>query len=341
LKIAFLQSILPPVGTGGVSYQVDLLARTMVERGHDVTAFTLAPVPGLRPYRAIVLPPTQIGPLRPVFGAGLAFRTIDFADFDVVHAHGDDWAIPNVPLVRTFHGTALQEALNATSTRRRAAQTLHYGLELVSSFRAPVTTAVSLNTRHLMPGIDLLVPNAVDGVFRPMPIDNRYDEPTILFVAGFLGGRKRGHLVLSSFREVRKQLPHARLIAVTRDAIDQAGVTVLSNLSAQDLATSFQRSWVLCSASSYEAFGIPLVEAMASGLPVVSTANPGAQEVLRGGEFGRIVRPESLAETLLRVLDDEKLATDLRIRGLEAAKPYALDKVCSQYEAAYIKAVEL
>ena len=86
---------------------------------------------------------------------------------------------------------------------------------------------------------------------------------------------------------------------------------------------------------------MPLAEAMASGLPVVSTPNPGAQEVLRGGELGRIVQPELLVEALLGVLGDEKLATDLRIRGLEAAKIYSLDTVCSQYEAAYIKATNV
>jgi phosphatidylinositol alpha-mannosyltransferase len=341
LRIAFLQAELPPVGIGGVAHQVDLLARTMVERGHDVTAFSLAPAPGPRPYRAIVLTPPPVGPLSPIFGAGLAFRMIDFAQFDVVHAHGDAWAISKVPLVRTFYGTALQEALSATSARRRVAQTVHYGLELISSLRAPVTTAISRNTRRFMPGIDLVVPCAVDRVYQPMPINNRFDEPTILLVAGLLGGRKRGHLVLSAFREVRRRLPSARLIAVTHDAVDQPGVTALSNVPTQDLATLFQRSWVLCSASSYEGFGLPSAEAMASGLPVVSTPNPGAREVLRGGELGRIVPPESLAEALLGVLGDEKLATDLRNRGLKAAQAYALDTVCSQYEAAYIKAVEL
>ena len=222
MRIAFLQAVLPPVGSGGVSHQVDLLARAMVERGHDLTAFTLAPAPGCRPYRAIVLPPT-IGPLKTILGAGLAFGKIDFAQFDVVHAHGDAWAISKVPLVRTFYGSALQEALHATSMRRRVAQTVYYGLELISNVRAPVTTAISLNTQRFIPGIDLVVPCAVDRVYRPMPINRRFDEPTILLVAGLLGGRKRGHLVLSAFREVRRQLPDARLIAVTRDTIEQAG----------------------------------------------------------------------------------------------------------------------
>ena len=340
LKIAYLQAVLPPVGTGGVSHQVDLLARTMVERGHDVTVFTLAPAPAAQPYRIIVLPLPPVGPLGPIFGAGLAFRTVGFAQFDVVHAHGDAWAISKLPLVRTFYGTALQEALSATSTRRRVAQTMCYGLELVSSLRAPVTTAISCNTRRFMPGIDMVVPCAIDRAYKPIPTNNRFDEPTILLVAGLLGGRKRGHLVLSAFREVRRQLPSARLIAVTHDAIDQPGVMAVSNVPTQDLAILFQRSWVLCSASSYEGFGLPLAEAMASGLPVVSTPNPGALEVLRGGELGRIVQPESLVEALLGVLDDKTLATDLRIRGLEAAKIYSVEKVCSQYEAAYIRAIE-
>jgi phosphatidylinositol alpha-mannosyltransferase len=312
----------------------------MVQRGHEVTAFTLAPTPGLRPYRTVVLEPPRIGPLEPILGAGLAVRTIDFTPFDVIHAHGDAWAISKLPLVRTFYGTALQEALSATSFRRRGAQTIHYGLELISSYKAPVTTAISSNTRRFIPGIDLVIPCAVDRSFRPAPIDYRFDEPTILLVAGSLGGRKRGHFVLSSFREIRRRLSHARLIVVTRDAIDQPGVTTFSNVPTEDLATLYQQCWVLCSASSYEGFGVPYAEAMASGLPVVTTGNPGAEEVLRGGLCGELVRPESLTEALLRVLGDEELASDLRKRGLEGAKRYELDTVCSQYEAAYVKAAD-
>jgi phosphatidyl-myo-inositol alpha-mannosyltransferase len=340
VRIAFVQRVMPPLGHGGVSHQVDLLARTMVERGHDITIFTVEPTPGTRPYRTVLLSRRPGGPLNHVFGSGLAFRAINTTMFDVVHAHGDDWAMSKGPSVRTFYGTALQEVLSATSTRRRISQTLHYGLELVSSRRATVTTAISRNTRKFIPGIDLIVPCAVDRAYQPIPVSNKFPDPTILLVAGLLGGRKRGHLVLSAFREVRKQIPNAKLILITREDVNQPGVTALSDVPTQELATLFQRSWALCSASSYEGFGVPLAEAMASGLPVISTPNLGAREVLREGELGRIVEPNSLAKGLLELLTNENLASDLRKRGLEAAQAYALDSVCSQYESAYLRARE-
>jgi phosphatidylinositol alpha-mannosyltransferase len=333
VKIAFLQSTLPPVGHGGVAYQVDLLARTMVERGHDITAFTTAPVPNIRPYRAVALRLPAIGPVGRILGTGLAFRSLDLSTFDVVHAHGDAWGISGVPLVRTFHGTGLEEASSATSAKRRLGSSAHYLLELISSFRAPVSTAVSQNTRRFMPRIDYVVPNAIDRIYQPT--ENRFPDPTVLMVAGLLGGRKRGHLVISAFRKVRRRVPRARLVIVTRDVVDEPGVTVHSTLPTADLAVLFRRSWVLCSASSYEAFGLPLAEAMASGLPVVSTPNPGALEILRDGTLGRIVPPDALADAIVELLVDDQLAANLRSQGIKAAKQYALDHVAERYEAVY------
>jgi phosphatidylinositol alpha-mannosyltransferase len=341
LRIAFLQSALPPVAPGGVAHQVDLLARSMAERGHEVTVFTLSPVSDSRKYRTVVLSRPSIGPFAHNLGTGLAFRKIAFGDFDVVHAHGDAWCIPNLPLVRTFHGTAIQEAMSATSTKRQLAQVVHYGLELISSFRAPITTAVSHNTGRFMPGIDHVVPNAVDQGFKPGADGDRSEQPTILLVAGLLGGRKRGHLVLSAFKEVRKRIPSARLIVVTHDRLNGPGIDVHHSVSTEDLAKLFQRSWVLCSASSYEAFGIPLAEAMASGLPVVSTANPGAREVLRNGQLGMIVKPEDLSSALISFISDKSLANEYRRRGLVAASAYSLDSVIHQYETVYAEAIDL
>src|SRR5581483_5370564 len=119
LKIAFLQKNLPPSGMGGVAYQVDLLAQSMVQRGHDLTVFTMGPAPRDASYRVTRLPQPRKHPASAIFGAGWAAREIELAKFDVVHAHGDAWAIPHGPVVRTFYGTAIREAIAATSVKRR------------------------------------------------------------------------------------------------------------------------------------------------------------------------------------------------------------------------------
>ena len=60
--------------------------------------------------------------------------------------------------------------------------------------------------------------------------------------------------------------------------------------------------------SSYDIFPIVMLEAMASGLPIVATRNGGPSEVIDPGETGYLVDPtnrEELAEALIKVLGDE------------------------------------
>jgi phosphatidyl-myo-inositol alpha-mannosyltransferase len=339
VRLAILHADLPPVATGGVAYQVDLLARAMVGRGHEVTVFICATPPEGRPYLTVSLPTPRFGKLGAIFGVAARFASIDLSGFDVVHAHGDDWAIRSrTPRVRTFHGSAMNEALSATSWKRKADQTIQYGLEWVSLLRASTATAVSANTLRFLPRIDVVVNNAVDSeVFYPG--DERFPEPTILLVAGGLGGRKRGHLVIDAFRQVRRTLPDARLIIVSSDQVDEPGVECRAAIPQSELGELYRRSWALCSASSYEGFGLPYAEAMASGLPVVTTDNPGAAEVLDGGRLGQIVTPGGLARGLTSVLESRALADHYRAAGLVAAVRYSLADVTAQYEAIYQQAV--
>lgn len=54
--------------------------------------------------------------------------------------------------------------------------------------------------------------------------------------------------------------------------------------------------------SSYEGFGVPYIEAMACGTPVVATVNDGANEVLSGGAFGKLCQDMDLGNVLLDML---------------------------------------
>jgi phosphatidylinositol alpha-mannosyltransferase len=341
MKLAFLHVTLPPDGEGGVAYQVDLLARSMVDRGHDVTCFATSPIDNRRPYRTFVVEPQKLGVVTPILGVGLAFRKLDLTPFDVVHAHGDAWALHDSPVVRTFHGSAFAEARSATNLKRKVAQGLGYLLELEQARRSTVLTGVSEASKRYLPRSNvLLIPNAVDSACF-FPGSERNPDPTILFVAGRLGGRKRGHLVLRAFRDVRRQVRNARLIVVSRDTVNGEGIESRQEVSSQELGDLYRRSWVLCSASSYEGFGLPYAEAITTGLPIVTTDNPGAHEILQGGRLGKIVAERDLAPALVQMLTDETLANQFRQAGLEASHRYDLGTVSSSYEAAYRSAMEI
>ncbi len=88
--------------------------------------------------------------------------------------------------------------------------------------------------------------------------------------------------------------------------------------------------------STYEGFGLPVLEAMACGTPVVTSNRSSLPEVV--GQAGCTVSPdnvEELTETLVHVLSDGELRARLRQQGLERAALFSWDKAARETMAVY------
>ncbi len=268
-----------------------------------------------------------------VVDVGRAFARLDLSEYDVVHAHGDDWLFGRRPRVRTFYGSALMEARTASRLLRKGSQACYYCLEWISSIN-PHSVTISEATRRYLPLVGSTIPCAVDG--RSFyPGGRRTAEPSILFVAGTLQGRKRGSLLLETFARVRKAVPDARLTIVSPDGVSGPGITSVSGLASEDLGALYRSHWLLCSTSSYEGFGVPYVEALTSGLPVVTTPNDGALEVLQGGALGVVAPPEQLEGAIVGLIGDADRRLLLSAQGVQAAGDYAVEEVARRYERLY------
>ncbi|MFM8808109.1 MAG: glycosyltransferase family 4 protein, partial [Chthoniobacterales bacterium] len=90
--------------------------------------------------------------------------------------------------------------------------------------------------------------------------------------------------------------------------------------------------------SLLEGFSSALVEAMASGLPVVATDVPGIRGVVKDGKEGVLVAPESprlLADAMLLVAGDPALCASLSSGARAAAARYSWSAVVDDYEKLY------
>lgn len=106
-----------------------------------------------------------------------------------------------------------------------------------------------------------------------------------------------------------------------------------------DMATALSELSLFVSAARSEPFGLAIVEAMASGLPVVATASEGASEIIEDGITGKLVSaddPEALAKAITDLLDDPLERSRLVRNALLAARErYSLARMASETERVY------
>jgi phosphatidyl-myo-inositol alpha-mannosyltransferase len=333
LRVAMISNYLPSGSKIGVGYQAHALANALVDRGHEVRLFSSCSASAGARYSTTTL---ALDGANRTFKFALALRQVDWRAFDVLHAHGDDYWLrgPSIPPhVRTFHGSCFSEARWSRGARERLRMMLLGASELLASAVADASVAVSENSRRWLPRVREVIPNGVDR--SRVRLREPSERPSILFV-GTYRNRKRGRLLMDVFsREVLPALPAAELWMVCEDAPERAGVKVLGRVTADRLAELYARAWLFCLPSTYEGFGIPYVEAMAAGCPVVATPNSGAREVTQEGRFGRLAVERSLGATLVELLGSASERERLSLAGAERASRYDLGDVTSAYLALY------
>jgi phosphatidylinositol alpha-mannosyltransferase len=336
LRIAITSLYLPGSSKIGVGFQVHHLANELVRRGHAVTVFSPDRAGEAARYDVHHVDP---GSSIRSFRFAWRLRDVDLSGFDIVHAHGDDCFLAGrsrPPHVRTVHGSCFSEARRIPGVKEKTRMLLLGAGELVSMAIADRTVAVSAATTRAYPWIRQVIPCGVDAAkFGAEHPGGREPVPTILFV-GTYENRKRGRLLAEAFaRRVRPRLPDAQLWMVCSDAPEAPGIDVLGRVSDDELVDRYQRAWVFCLPSSYEGFGVPYIEALAAGCPVVATPNPGANEVLGDGEYGRVVEPGLLGDALLDLLEDSTTRTRLSARGRARAEQYDWRNIADAYERIY------
>jgi phosphatidylinositol alpha-mannosyltransferase len=101
---------------------------------------------------------------------------------------------------------------------------------------------------------------------------------------------------------------------------------------------------VFCAPSLHsESFGIVVLEAMASGAPVVASSLEGYRNVATHDVNGWLIEPgdvQGLTESLAKIIDDKQLAERLRQSGLERAKELSMRRLAEIYVEIYHKVLE-
>jgi glycosyltransferase involved in cell wall biosynthesis len=187
------------------------------------------------------------------------------------------------------------------------------------------------------------IPEGVSASFQPRP--GRKDSwppenqsPVILHV-GHTGFYKNIESILRAIpivqrrleREVRFRKVGGRFTAAQEKLISSLGIANniehLGTLPEDELVRAYADSDVLLMPSLHEGFGLPVLEAMASAVPVVASNRGSLPEVV--GDAGLLVEPqdlEAISDAVVRALTDPILRADLVARGLERASQFTWER---------------
>jgi len=128
----------------------------------------------------------------------------------------------------------------------------------------------------------------------------------------------------------------AELARTARAAGVEKRVVFLGRLTDEDLAAAYRAADVFVSASTYEGFGLPALEAMACGCPVAALTTAAVSEVLEGAAL--VVEEEDPAELAIaaeRILRGAGLRADLVARGLARARELSWERTAARTHALY------
>jgi phosphatidylinositol alpha-mannosyltransferase len=350
---------------GGIQEHIYHLGIELIKRGHTVKVITgssgnnNAP-PGVEVIRIgrVVQFPANKSFSKVTVGLGMVgkMRSVFKRErFDVVHVHGA--LNPILPLfshlispsvtVHTFH--AQFEKSTGYYMFKKLLQRCMRKIDGVIA----VSRAAEKSVSRYLPHTYTIIPNGVS-VERFSPENERLGKfagkyPIILYVGRF-EPRKGLKFLFLSFNSIIKEIPDAVLVVVGEGRLKDYYRSFLTKVASKNvyfegkvsmevLPSYFTTSDIFCSpAYTGESFGIILLEAQASGTPVIASDITGYRTVIKDGYNGVLVTPKdppSITDAVLRILKDKRFAKSLRSHGLESVKKYSWETVTKEIEDFY------
>ncbi len=347
---------------GGVQVHVRDLAVALLRLGHEVSV--LAPCEDdsdLPPYvvsagRAVSLSYNG-SKAKVAFGPVTTRRVrrwLRNGDFDVLHVH--EPLSPSVsilscwsargPIVATWHSS--MQRSRALAAMYPLAQT---ALEKVSA-RIAVSEAARQTLVEHMGGDAVLIPNGVDcsafGGVEPLP--GWPGEGRALFFIGRIDEPRKGlPVLLAALPAIAERHPGVRLLVAgpgdVEDFRDDLPPEVAARVEFLGLVSDQVKARAFVSADLYvapntggESFGIVLLEAMASGTPVLSSDIEAFRRVSDGGRAGATFLnedPADLARVAIALLDDADELARLAREGVSRAREFDWETVARRVVEVY------
>jgi phosphatidylinositol alpha-mannosyltransferase len=354
---------------GGVNDHVRHLAQQLNHLGHETRVFAPSSRADVdfdtaRFYRigSPIAIPVNDSVARITLSFHLANRVaaiIDQERFDVLHFH--EPLMPALPMTMLRMSTTANVGTFHAFSRSNVGY--YYGRPLLQPYLAHLHRAIAVSeparafvTRYFPDFPMRVIPNGVDvDVYRPglAPIRHLRDDHVNILFLGRLEKRKGLGDLLRAYNLIQSRVPKSRLIVVGDGPLrgrfeayiarHRLNNVVLAGFVPDSVKPRYYNSAdIFCApATGAESFGIVLLEAMASGLPIVATEVPGYMSVLEPGRDSLTVQPKSwreLGAALVILARDADLRRRMGAYAQEKARRYSWDSVAAEVVEVYQEA---
>lgn len=372
MRIAFDGTTLTPGRTGVGYYTEHLLqhlAREVERSGDELVVVSNQPIDTALPLPAHVRVHDRLRfPLRIGWLQALASRVLRDVGADVAHfTNGMLPMWPPVATVVTIHDMSLRLCPHCHPLRRRL---INRPLVGVAARHADAIVTVSHSARRDLLRFHRVAPDRVTVVheaagpdFKPLrdsarmeAVRARYQLPArFCLYVGTIEPRKNLGRLMEAFCAARAAgTPHELVCAgpygwASRDLgarIERLGlarvVRFMGYVPVADLPIIYNLSEFFLYPSIYEGFGLPVIEAMACGTPVITSNNSSLGEI--AGRAALTVDPEdtgALAEAIDRLAHDRALRAHLAEEGLARAQTFSWQRTAQEMLAVYRRAAGL
>lgn len=363
MKIAILVSMFPPKWLGGSELDAQNIARHLAQDGHDVRVITSYDKGLLKENREegffiyrISYPKIKfLGVI--LFWIKCLFLLKKIGP-EVVHSQGIQMAFPCFLAKKFFnisyivYGQGFDVYFNWKFKKIISKLVLENAQAVVTLTQNMKKELGAYNIKNIF-----IIPDGVElskfenlskaGIRKELKIND--DENVIIFV-GSLKAVKGIKYLIEAINIVKEKNPKLRLLLIgdgeekkeLERLVEKLGlkkiIGFVGKINNEEVPKYMIASDVLVMPSLSEGLSVAVLEAMASGLPVVATKVGGLPEIIKDGENGFLVEPKNpkqIAERILYLLSDDGIRKAIFLNNKEKSKNYSWDSIVNKLIAVY------
>lgn len=285
---------------------------------------------------------------------------------DLLHIHFGTQAVKywptfrtlNIPILITLHGADINLYKSYWEKGKKGFAGRFYPKRLINLANQPNVLFIAVSEAIKKRAIEYGIPESKikvsyigtdTSIFPPSkcPLPQRPNK--ILFIGRFVD-KKKPDALIKAFVDVKKIIPDARLDMIGTGPLlssckslakeFELDINFLGNLTSEQVSQALQDTKVFCLPSvtaesgDAEGFGIVLLEAMASGVPCITSARGGAGEGVINNETGICFTENNISELtdgLVKILSDSTLAERFSKAGIERVTSLFDNRITSQH----------